>query len=118
MNTLRKTFLALVLLPYALTFTGAALNQLVVVANNGKFPVLENPAWIAKDKSEGSLSDDGMTDNIHCLMTKDTHLNLLADLFNFGEGIYSIGDLMMDAGSALQGNAFLIGACIVFLKKE
>ena len=118
MKSLRKTFLALILLPYALGFTGASLNQLVIVANNGKFPVLENSVWVAKDVAEGTLTEDGMTDSVHCLMTKDTHLNLLADLFNLGNGIYSIGDLMMMAGESLQSNALMIGFVVVLFKKE
>jgi len=118
MKSLRKTFLALILLSYALGFTGAALNQLVIIENGGKFPVLENSAWVARDVEKGTLTEDGMTDNVHCLMTKDTHLNLLADLFNFGDGIYSIGDLMMMAGDSLQSNALMIGFVIVLFKKE
>jgi hypothetical protein len=93
MNFLRRTFLWILLLPYALGYLGAASNQLVLVANHGKFPVMRNPVVEALTPNL-----QGMTDSVHCFMTDETHLNLLADIFNFkSAGIWSIGDLAMEA---------------------
>lgn len=91
MNYLRKTFLWILLLPYALGFLGAASNQLVLVANHGKFPVMLNPRWNTNQQPDS----DGMIDDVHCVMSAETHLNLLSDIFNFHHGILSVGDLLL-----------------------
>jgi hypothetical protein len=97
MNFLRRTFLWILLLPYALGYLGAASNQLVFIANHGKFPVEMNPAWTSHLKPR----PDGMIDDRHCVMTADTHLNLLADIFNFHTDIQSVGDLLLQSGDSL-----------------
>lgn len=94
-NFLRVTSLWLLLLPGLIYFTGAASNQLVLIANHDTFPVLVN------DKRAASVSPDGMLDGVHCLMTKRTHLNALADIFDFHVATYSIGDLLLEAGDWL-----------------
>ena len=45
-------------------------------------------------------SPDGaiMLDDIHCLMSDKTHLNFLADVFDFHNSIESIGDLSQELG--------------------
>lgn len=53
----------------------------------------------------GGASVDGMMDDTHCVMTEDTHLNLLADVFDFHDSIMSIGDLLLDFGGWLWGFA-------------
>jgi hypothetical protein len=37
----------------------------------------------------------GMLDDTHCLMTSETHLNLLADIFDMHNAVYSIGDFFL-----------------------
>jgi hypothetical protein len=39
-----------------------------------------------------------MTDPTHCVMTSKTHLNWLADIFDFHESIESVGDLLINVG--------------------
>jgi hypothetical protein len=50
-NFLRKTLLWFLLLPYVVAYTGAASNQLVFFANNGKFPVRYNAMRMAKERA-------------------------------------------------------------------
>jgi hypothetical protein len=118
MNYVRKALLCLILLPYALYVLGAASNQLVIVANHGKFPVMENPAWVSHDLAAGNLTEDGMTDDVHCIMTPETHLNFLADVFDFRDKIESIGDLLIDSGSLIHDYSFFILAGLILFKKE
>lgn len=93
---LRKTMLWLVLLPNVAVFIGAASNQLVLFVNNDKFPVMVNQRRLRD--SGGGMDADGMIDEIHCVMTHQTHLNLLADIFDIHSTIESIGDLLMEWG--------------------
>lgn len=104
-----KTYLWIVALPYALILLGAASNQLVLIANGGKFPVMVN---------EYALPDNpkGMFDAEHCVMTGSTRLNALADIFHFGTEVDSIGDLTIDLGGFLQ--PLTVGAWFVLVSKK
>jgi hypothetical protein len=75
-------------LPLIFTFVGAASNQIVLVANHDKFPVMVNSRNV---ESHGGVDDEGMLDDIHCLMTDKTHLNYLADIFEFKTSIVGGG---------------------------
>jgi len=101
---LRSTALWILLLPYAITFTGAASNQLVLNANGDTFPVRLNAAKVQKFTAENGITlPDGtvMLDETHCLMTAKTHLNWLADIFDFHQDIESIGDMFLELGAWL-----------------
>ncbi len=125
---IRKTALWVLLLPIASFGIGVASNQLVIVANNGKFPVryteTRKAEWYARQElaiakiahevdtsDEESVADaqaniyvlqtaekEGMIDSVHCIMTDKTHLNLLGDIFDFDVAIFSIGDGLLYAG--------------------
>ena len=43
-----------------------------------------------------------MTDETHCVMTSKTHLNWLADVFDFHQEIESVGDLLLGVGDWLS----------------
>jgi hypothetical protein len=94
MQFIRKTMLWLLLLPTIAGFAGAASNQLVLYANNDKFPVMVNQRHL-NSFVEGGADADGMIDDVHCVMTHNTHLNILADIFDLHTSIYSIGDFLM-----------------------
>ena len=122
---LRKTSLYLLAIPVLSIGIGAASNQLVLFANNDKFPVMWNDYKIAqydlmlhkvaagKDKDAAeqagfdivALEEDGFIDDTHCVMTPDTHLNLLADIFDMKDAIYSIGDFLLMLGEWLMAFA-------------
>lgn len=123
----RKLLIASLTLPYGLSYLGAALNQLVIIANHGKFPVMLNPAWDANfraldENGISGISPAGMLDSVHCVMSSATHLNYLADIFNFHHGILSIGDLLIDAGNNLEpyclGFFLCLTLCLVIEHKE
>jgi hypothetical protein len=111
----RKTALWILAIPLALSLMGAASNQLVLNANHDKFPVevntLKEEVMVYKMSQEwkeatADLPDaptlpEGMIDDIHCVMTKDTHLNALADVFDLKDRIYSIGDFLLMLGDWL-----------------
>ena len=120
---LRKTALWIVLAPLAVTYTGAGLNQLVLLANHDTFPVevntLKEKIFVAKATLEWKQQMEeaqeagvdigplpaGMIDDVHCIMTKQTHLNFLADVFDMHDGIYSVGDGLIYLGEWFFGFA-------------
>ena len=113
---LRKTALWILAVPLALSLMGAASNQLVLVVNHDKFPVevntLKEEVMVYKMESDWKAATaeagidlplpEGMIDDVHCVMTKDTHLNYLADIFDLHDGIYSIGDFLLMLGGWLM----------------
>lgn len=128
----RATALWILLLPIASNFIGAASNQLVLWANNDTFPVKINLAKMQiMTDGEASINPDGtvtlkgghvvilpdgttMLDPVHCLMTSKTHLNLLADNWDFHDSIESVGDLLLDFGGWSWNFApFVWGAIVI-----
>jgi Family of unknown function (DUF5317) len=101
---LRKTFLYIFAIPILFIFLGAASNQIVLIANHDKFPVLINEAKVAKYNAENGVLTlpDGtiMLDEVHCVMSDKTHLNFLADVIDVGD-IESVGDLSLEFGGFL-----------------
>jgi len=121
------SFVWLILAPWMITFTGEASNQLVLIANQDKFPVMINavkldelrnppPSLLGMLRPAPRVTDDGMIDEIHCIMTNKTHLNFLADVFDLHESIYSIGDLMLMLGEWLWSFVPLVWVTLVLKK--
>jgi len=129
LNFLRKTSLYILAVPLLFTALGIASNQAVLQANHDSFPVLINERKLAKYLAEDNAEqkkDDPSTwlfrpipvrttddavflDNVHVVMTKDTHLNALADVFDLGN-IYSVGDFSLMLGDWLWAFApFVFG---------
>jgi Family of unknown function (DUF5317) len=113
MQFIRKTMLWLLLLPTIVGFAGAASNQLVLYTNDDKFPVMVNQKHL---KAFGGADVDGMLDDIHCVMTHQTHLNFLADIFDFHHSIQSIGDLLIDGGDTYGPFAWVVWAALMLRK--
>jgi hypothetical protein len=141
---LRSSLLGILLVPYGIFGLGAASNQLVLIANHDKFPVMENSAFAKRLQLEEAVEvakleillenaktdtlaielqskiyaikikeDSGMLDGTHCIMTPATHLNFLADIFDFGS-IYSIGDFLIIIGTWIMGwTPFVWGALVI-----
>lgn len=120
-----KAKLYILAFPIFLVFLGAALNQAVIAANHDKFPVMLNERraakFIEKHKEcfldlvcvEVPATDDGMIDDVHCLMTPSTHLNFLADWIDLHDGMYSPGDLLLMLGDYLFDYAPLVWALLM-----
>lgn len=90
----RRLKLWIVIIPLALILLGTASNQAVLIANHDKFPVMFNGV-------NGSGIEVGQMfhgDDVHCMMGPSTHLNFLADIFDFHDGLYSIGDGLLYIG--------------------
>lgn len=117
LNFFRATFLWILLLPIASYIGGCASNQLVLFVNHDTFPVSVNLAKAKKFVGDDAvLLPDGtvMLDDTHCLMTNKTHLNLMADIFDFHDTIESVGDLMIDFGTWMWSFApFLWGFAVL-----
>jgi len=115
----RRTCLYILVIPVLFTFLGALSNQIVLQANHDTFPVMISSAKLFEHKhalakiaesdsdadavEEATLRlvelDHGFLDDTHIVMTDKTHLNFLADVFDFRrEGIESIGDLLLKLG--------------------
>jgi hypothetical protein len=115
---LRKTYLYVYAVPIAILFLGIVSNQAVLIANHDTFPVLINDAKVteltAHNQEEAKfrakigfpipvtypmLRDKTVyLDDIHVVMTPQTHLNALADVWDLGEGIFSVGDFALILG--------------------
>lgn len=109
-----KRFLAvtrvwILLLPLFVGFVGAASNQLVLAANHDKFPVMLSPRKVDQWKPD----EQGMIDDVHCVMTKDTRLNFLADWIDLKAETDSPGDLLLDLGGYLEIFAPVIWALLM-----
>ena len=109
------TSLWILLLPITIFGLGVASNQAVLIANHDTFPVLINQHKIDERNTEIAaaiaagaadvplpIGKDGMIDDVHCVMTNQTHLNALADVFDIGS-IYSVGDFLWYLGKWLAG---------------
>lgn len=113
-NFLRKTALYIFLLPIAIGFTGMTLNQAVLYANNDTFPVRINEQkferWMTDEDGvvhDPTILSDGtiMIDDVHCVMTDQTHLNFLADNFDLHRATVSVGDVLIMMGESGMGLA-------------
>lgn len=120
---LRRIHAWVLILPLLIGFTGALSNQLVLYANHDRFPVMLNARKIAEHTGHkrqcylGGLicvdkpaddAQDGMLDDVHCIMTDQTRLNLLADWIDLQDATYSPGDLLLEAGSWMWDYAPLL----------
>jgi hypothetical protein len=111
------TMLWILLLPVGLIILGAALNQAAVIANHDAMPVQANEARVMM-MSNDSVTVAGKTffDPRHSVMTADTRLKVLCDVFDFGDSISSIGDLLIDFGGWLWAFAPYVWGALVCLK--
>jgi hypothetical protein len=110
---LRITHIWILLLPTVTGSLGTLSNQAVKIANHDRFPVLVNDKKLqdAQPDSEGFLDDE------HIVMTSKTHLNALADIWDFNsEGTCSIGDELIDLGAWLDGFCLWIFLALVAQK--
>ena len=133
MNLVRRflcsSFLWILLAPYAVTGLGIASNQAVLIANHDKFPVMVNPVKldefsgpkteidiVAVLTGKPSPTDATYIDDVHIVMTSDTHLNALADIFDFHSAIYSVGDFGLMLGEWMSGFCPFVFLALVFNK--
>ncbi len=114
----RTKMLWLLLLPYALSFVGVSLNQAVLIANHDTFPVQMNEVNLLKIKDSDTNLPVGMIDEVHVVMTCYTHLNVLADIFDLGDGLYSAGDLLIKAGEKAEICPFIWIALMLYREDQ
>ena len=136
MNLVRRflcsSFLWILLAPYIVTGLGAASNQAVLIANHDKFPVMVNAVKLDEytgpkidivtvltgtpSAEKPKPTDATYIDDVHIVMTSDTHLNALADIFDFHSAIYSIGDFGLMLGEWMSGFCPFVFLALVFNK--
>ncbi len=75
-----------------LVFVGSIMNKLVMQANNGKMPVFFSVSKITGFANEAMFNAPG---SIHIMMSSETSLNFLGDIFDFGYCVMSVGDIIM-----------------------
>ena len=108
------TMLWIILVPISLIIVGAALNQAAVIANHDSMPVLMSDA-----RGLGApaiINGKTYLDPRHSVMTEDTRLKVLCDVFDFGDGISSVGDALIDFGGWLWAFAPYTWGALVCLK--
>lgn len=134
---LRKTSLYILAIPLLFTVLGTVSNQAVLWANHDQFPVkwndykvaqyalgLEIEAATAKNPAVAlhaefdlaALRAEGFIDDTHVVMSSKTHLNFLADIWDFHSETDSIGDLSLDLGNWLMSFAPFVWAAAVISK--
>lgn len=96
-------FKSLLVVPSAIYWLGAILNQIVMIANGAMMPVLM-PGGCPVD------ADGGILDPVHKCMTAATHLKFLADIINVHVFIGSLGDMLLFLGDAITLPAVFIWA--------
>jgi hypothetical protein len=76
----------------AFILIGSILNKVVISANNGKMPVFPSLSYWT-----GYAKIDAFTkvNDIHILGSETTKLKFLADIFDMGYSIMSIGDIFI-----------------------
>lgn len=104
MKTKFWTFLGwpLIVIPLAFEYLGAGLNQLVIAANKGVFPVLMVNCKLAPSSEE-----------LHSCMVPGSHLKFLADWINLHDAIMSPGDVLIAISDAIQGPLFWFWAAAI-----
>src|SRR5208282_614182 len=116
MKFLRKfPYWYLLAVPILLYCLGVSSNQIVLVANHGKFPVMMNASWMDMKCSTAGMDPEDveampsswcgkggeMLDETHSVMGPNSHLKALADILPIGHAIYSIGDSLLYLGAWL-----------------
>lgn len=103
----------LIAIPLLMFSMGVASNQLVLVANHGKFPVMINEVTqeemctadvdIDPDSIPSNACDKGgqFLDGTHSIMGPNSHLKILSDIFPLGGAVFSIGDAFIFLGEWL-----------------
>jgi hypothetical protein len=71
---------------------GGFLNNIVISANNGKMPVFPKLSYLTGYANQDLWSK---ISGIHVIGTETTKLKFLADIFDFGYCIMSIGDIFI-----------------------
>jgi hypothetical protein len=117
--------------PLLLMFMGVCSNQLVLISNGGKFPVMVNEKQRIEHQqsTEVDIGDlhvvvpvaekqesQFLGDDVHSIMGKNSHLKALADIFNIGEGVASIGDFLILAGEKMWAFAPVIWLTLITRK--
>jgi hypothetical protein len=87
--------------PLFLYYLGAFFNVGVIALNHGQMPVLL-PA----------MPDTGF-DERHQLMTAATHLKFFCDWINLGDGVASIGDLLLWASNSIATTCAVLWATMM-----
>ena len=107
----------LLVIPILLYSLGVVSNQVVLIANHGKFPVLLNEAKLTKfcpspDEIDPkyrkiACASDGSggkyIDLTHVVMDDTSRLKLLSDVIDLHSEIVSIGDVLIFLGDFLGG---------------
>src|ERR1700679_1871156 len=120
----RGLYASLILVPLLILGLGIFSNQLVLFANHDRFPVMLNQTKLSRfvEKEDKptlpfgfdsriryeesattpiDLGPEGMIDLVHCVMVPDSRLKPLADVWDLGSTIFSVGDFMIMLGSWL-----------------
>jgi len=117
---LKFPFWQVLAIPMLFIALGNISNQAVLIANHGKFPVMVNEAQQMKyEQQSQSLDLPGqfIGDDVHAIMGPNSHLKVLADIFNL-DGICSIGDLFLWAGFWLWGYAPIVWVTLLVSKHK
>ena len=106
-----KAKLFVLTIPFIFSVTGGALNQAVLIANGGKFPVMMNDYAVSQWTLKGQYLDE-----VHCLMTADTKLNFLADIIDVHVRVMSIGDMLLELGDMMATYCFTVWITLVIVE--
>lgn len=103
----KRLKLYIVAIPTLCIVFGAGLNQIVLIANHDKFPVMVNHDKTVTEDSPEGLNPGDMMDHDHVVMSDTDHFRFLSDIFDLGS-IYSVGDGFIELGEYLSSFAWFV----------
>lgn len=124
----------IIAIPFLLIAAGTSSNQAVLIANHGKFPVMVNPVQqkefqqkeqediqigpfrVEMPKSPAVTDSEYLGDDVHTVMGNNSRLKILADIINTHDGVMSVGDVFIMAGTWLWGFAPIVWLTLVLKK--
>jgi hypothetical protein len=106
---LSRTKLYVFAIPLLLWAIGAGLNQVAINANHDTMPALHNLGNIEEFVHDGFPIIQNLpqgkaivlTDERHSILTEDSHFYVLCDIIDFGDIVYSVGDVFIIVGEKL-----------------
>lgn len=115
----RVPYLAILVVPYVLGYSGMAMNHIAMVANGNQMPVYV-PASLDKICEDPVHAFVDGEDSIHSCMTPKTHLKFLCDWIAIGnpnpDYIMSPGDIGIFLGDWLSGFNLYVWAALLIRK--
>jgi Family of unknown function (DUF5317) len=99
----------LLLIPTLVLWTGLAMNEICLHANNGRMPVYSADCATLMAAKEDIA---GHEDFVHVCMTKQSKFRWMGDIFVSDDGISSVGDIIQEFSSTVGTIGYILWVSI------